>query len=116
MWFVKYCSYFFSFEVKLLILSTILKICGKVYGFWALKQKRNMLQVFIYFTEPIRRVPLTTQGSQESGTVVMDTPMTTSIAAKKTNTGVLFTLEGMELLLQNETDVRCLIVSMLHVL
>ena len=48
---------------------------------------------------------MSSQVSQESGTVIMDTSMTASMAAKKTTTGVLFTLEGVELLLQNQTEV-----------
>ncbi|XP_053396044.1 intermembrane lipid transfer protein VPS13A-like isoform X3 [Mercenaria mercenaria] len=53
--------------------------------------------------EPVRRTPVTTQTSEESGTVVMDTDMTSSMAAKKTSTVVLFTLEGMELVLSQDT-------------
>lgn len=58
-----------------------------------------------YVSEPVRRVPLTSQTSQESGTVVMDTPLASSMAAKKTTTAVLFTLEGMDMMLKHEGEV-----------
>lgn len=63
------------------------------------------------FTEPARRTPIITQTSEESGTVVVDTAMISSTAAKKTSTVVLFTMEGMELVLNQDTKV--LIISVL---
>lgn len=53
----------------------------------------------------MRRLPLASQTSEESGTVVMETDMTSSTVAKKTSTVVLFTLEGMELVLTQDTKV-----------
>lgn len=61
-----------------------------------------------YVSEPMRRVPLTSQTSQESGTVVMDTPLASSMAAKKTTTAVLFTLEGMDMMLKHEGEVTAI--------
>ncbi|XP_052807431.1 intermembrane lipid transfer protein VPS13A-like isoform X2 [Mya arenaria] len=49
--------------------------------------------------EPTRRMPLVSQSSLESGTVVM----ASSTTNKKTATSVLFTLEGMELCLTQDT-------------
>ena len=72
-----------------------------------LSVRRNICihTVTFYLIEPRRRVHLSSQVSQESGTVIMDTSMTASMAAKKTTTGVLFTLEGVDILLQNQTEV-----------
>ena len=60
---------------------------------------------FLSFIEPARRTTITTQTSEESGTVVMDTDMTSSTSVRKTSTVVLFTMEGMELVLTKDTRV-----------
>ena len=44
--------------------------------------------------------------SIESGTVVMDTPLETSVTSKKMSAAVLFTLEGMDLTLYQENEVH----------
>ncbi|KAL4233205.1 hypothetical protein ACF0H5_007889 [Mactra antiquata] len=52
--------------------------------------------------EPVRRPPIHSQTSEESGTVIIDPTMSSSISSKKSSTVVLFTLEGMELILNQD--------------
>ena len=57
-----------------------------------------------FITEPVI-ASLRHRQSIESGTVVMETPMTASVSSKKMSAAVLFTLEGMELVLYQEIEV-----------
>ena len=64
-----------------------------------------MIRVKYSFTEPVTP-RLHHRQSIESGTVVMETPMTASVSSKKSSATVLFTLEGMELTLHQDIEVH----------